>query len=168
MAIIFENIDTGETMAIDRDGEGKYYRAKLSAIINSSNLSPNADRGQDYGYRLQPEQQAILEEWEQDPDVIDKVANYTRVMVDELTHADFLAWMLYQQELGKSPEQAQNTARREKQIAYEARVETLRSKAEVAPVSAFDSSKVDVTVTTPVEDAPTEESTMPTPDKKKK
>ncbi len=126
MAIIFENIDTKETYAIDREHEGKYYRAKLSALINSSNMSINADRGQDFGVRLIPEQQALIEEWENDPAMIEKVSNWSKVMVDDLTHTEFLSYLLYQQELGTSPDNKNQADRREKQREYDARVEALR------------------------------------------
>ena len=128
MSIVFENIDTNETVAIDRELEGKYYKAKLAAVINSSNLGPNADRGQDYGYRLAADQQALIEEWEEDPEVIDKVATFTRVPVDSLTHTDFLDYMLHQQELGYSPEKSQLADRRESQAEYEARVAASKAK----------------------------------------
>lgn len=136
--IVFENIDNGQTVGIDRDTGGKFYRAKLSAVMNSSNLSPNADRGQDFGYRLIPEQQALIEEWERDPDMIEKVSNWSKVMVDDLTHAEFLSYLLYQQELGKSPERASDANRREAQKAYDARVAALKS-GEVEAMPAFDS-----------------------------
>jgi len=134
MAIIFENIDTKETYAIDREREGKYYRAKLSALINSSNMSVNADRGQDFGVRLIPEQQALIEQWEEDPEVIERVSNWSKTMTEDLTHAEFLAYLLYQQELGTSPEKHQQSDRREKQRDYDARVEALRvGKVEAMP-----------------------------------
>lgn len=125
--IVFENIDTHETIGIDRESGGKHYRSKLAAVMNSSNLHPNADRGQDFGYRLIPEQQALIEEWENDPEMIDKVSSWSKVMVDDLTHAEFLSYLLYQQELGKSPEKADVAIRRSNQQDYEARVAALRT-----------------------------------------
>lgn len=124
--IIFENIETKETIGISRESGGKYYRAKLSAVMNSSNLSPNADRGQDFGWRLAPEQQALIEQWESDPQIIDRVSNWSNVMVDDLTHSEFLAYLLHQQELGTSSDKAEVTVRREAQRDYEARVNALR------------------------------------------
>ena len=124
--IIFENIDTKETYGIDREREGKYYRAKLSALINSSNMNVNADRGQDFGIRLIPEQQALIEQWEADPTMIEKVSNFAKVMVDDLTHTEFLSYLLYQQELGTAPDSKQNSERRNSQRDYELRVEALR------------------------------------------
>lgn len=140
MPIKFENIDTGETVAIDRKRSGKHYRAKLSAVINSSNMSINADRGQDYGWRLDPEQQALIETWEEDPDMIARVSQFTKVPEDELTHAEFLAYMLRLEEKGRSLEKAKEVARRENQSDYEARVAQLRAKTE--PMAPFDRDKV--------------------------
>lgn len=87
----------------------------------------NSDRGQDYGWRLQPEQQALIEAWEEDPDTIDKVANYTKVPMDSLSHAEFLSYMLHLQEAGRSPEKIFSTARRESQAQYDARVSALKA-----------------------------------------
>lgn len=135
--IIFENIDTGETVGVSRETGGKFYRSQLAALVNSSNMSINADRGQDFGWRLAPEQQALIEEWEQDPDMIDKVSSWSKVMVDQLTHSEFLSYLLYQQELGKSTERTQDAERRGRQAEYEARVAALRvGKPQAAP--AFD------------------------------
>lgn len=136
--IIFENIDTKETIGIDRSKGGKFYRAKLSAVMNSSNLSPNADRGQDFGWRLAPEQQALIEQWETDPQMIDRVSQWSKVMVDDLTHSEFLAYLLYQQELGMSPERSQDSERRQNQLDYQARVEALKTAARPVPMPAYD------------------------------
>lgn len=125
--IIFENIDTSETVGISRELNGKFYRSQLAALVNSSNMGINADRGQDFGWRLAPEQQALIEQWEQEPDMIEKVSQFTKVQVDALTHADFLGYLLYQQELGRSPEQGQEAERRAKQREYEARVAALKA-----------------------------------------
>ena len=134
--IVFENILTGETIGISRETEGKFYRAKLSAAINSSNMSVNADRGQDYGWRLSPEQQALIEEWEADPSMVDTVSKWSEVMVDALTHTEFLSYLLYQQEKGLSPETSDVAQRRASQQAYEARVAALRS-GKPEPVAPF-------------------------------
>lgn len=124
--IIFENIDTGETVGISRETGGKFYRSQLAAFVNSSNMGINADRGQDFGWRLAPEQQALIEQWENDPDMIDKVSTWAKVQLDALTHSEFLSYLLYQQELGKTPERGQEAERRQRQAEYEARVAALR------------------------------------------
>lgn len=130
--IVFENIDTGETMGVDRQTGGANYESKLSALINSSNMGINSDRGQDHGWRLSAEQQALIEQWEADPSMIEKVSDYTHTIQDDLTHAQFLSYLLYQQELGKSPEQAAVAERREKEQDYEARVAKLKVKQSTA------------------------------------
>jgi hypothetical protein len=140
--IIFENIDTGETYLISRETEGKFYRAKLAALMNSSNMSPNSDRGQDFGIRLKPEIQALLELWESDGDMIEKVAAFAKVPTDGMTHADFLSYYLHQQELGKDPEKQQNVQRRENQLSYEEKVAQLKAKARPEAMPEFDVTKV--------------------------
>jgi hypothetical protein len=132
--IIFENLKTGETVGYDRKTNGKHFGAMLSAAINSSNMGINADRGQDFGWRLSPEQQALIELWEDDQQMIDKVANYTKVMLDGLSHTEFLMYLVHEQELGYSPEKLETNDLREKERAYEARVEALKNaKPEAMP-----------------------------------
>lgn len=137
MAIIFENIDTGESVAIDKKTGGKFYAAKLSALVNSSNLSINADRGQDFGWRLSPEQQALIEQWEQDPEMIEKVSNFTSTMVDDLSHGDFLSYMLYLETRSEVAKMAGMSGRRTAQAEYDARVEKLREQKTVEPMAPF-------------------------------
>lgn len=136
--IVFENIHTGETYGISQKTEGKFYRAKLSALMNSSNMNINADRGQDFGVRLIPEQQALIELWESDPQMIDKVSVWSKVMLDDLTHAEFLAYLLYQQELGNSPEKGDKQMQRDNQREYEARVAAIRSSEKITAMPAFE------------------------------
>lgn len=139
--IVFENIETGHTLGIKFEDEG-FHEAKLSAAINSSNLSVNADRGQDYGWRLAPEQQAILEEWEEDIEMVEKVSRHCDVMIDDLTHAHFLSYMAYLEYRGVSQEKMGKGGRREAQSDYEARVAALREAKNAEPVAAFDPEKL--------------------------
>lgn len=143
MPIIFEKIGTTETLAISAALEGKWYRSKLTAIINSSDLGRNADRGQDYDWRLQAEQRALIEEWESDPQMIDKVSNFTKVPLDSLEHGEFLAYMLHLEEAGVSEARTELAAKRANQAAYEARVEALKAKKAPEPLAPF---KADLTL----------------------
>ena len=143
MAIIFKNIDNGHTVAIDQATEGKFYGAKLSALVNSSNMSINADRGQDFGWRLDEEQQALIEAWEEDPAMIDRVAQHMKVPVDMLAHGDFLSYLLYQQSIGTSPERREMAIRRERQAEYAARVEALKKQKVPEAMPAFKAPTVD-------------------------
>ena len=143
MAIKFENIDTGHTVAIDPETEGAHYGAKLSAVINSSNLSINADRGQDFGWRLDPEQQALIEQWEQDGQMIDRVSQHFKVPVDNLTHSEFLQYLVYTQNIGTSPERREVQLRRERQAEYDARVSKLRAQEKPEAMEPFKAPTLD-------------------------
>lgn len=144
MSIIFENIDPKNnnengapaTVSIDKETNGKWYRAMLAAIINSSNLGPNSDRGQDYSWRLAVEQQAIIEAWQEQPEMVGKVAEYTKVMADSLGDLDFLDYLLYQQELGQSPEKSNRASIQAAEDQYKARVAAAKaSVGKAAPVA---------------------------------
>jgi hypothetical protein len=128
--VIFENIDTGESVLISPENEGgTEYMPKLSALMNSSNIGVNSDRGQDFGWRLQPEQQALLEEWESDGTMIEKVSAWAHIPSDALDHGNFLAYLVYYKQIGNSPVKRAMVARREMQLSYEERVAQLRSQA---------------------------------------
>lgn len=161
MAIKFINIDNGESYSIDKK-EGKFYRAKLSALINSSNLSINADRGQDFGIRLDPAQQAEIEAWEQDSEMVDKVSAWSKTPSDSLSHMEFLSYMLYQQELSEKATINALSDRRAKQQAYEAKVNEARKP---ATIEEFMSGAITGDVSG---DKPAEEAIVEAPTTKKK
>lgn len=135
--IIFEQITTGQTIGISAKNEGKFYDAKLSAAINSSNLSMNADRGQDFWWRLQPEQQAIIEAWEQDPRMIETVSDYTKVPQDELTHANFLTYLAKELAMSGPADKSELNLQRDAKADYERRVAALRDADKVEVMPAF-------------------------------
>lgn len=128
MAITFENIETGDKISISRRESGKYYRAKLQALINSSNIGPNSDRGQDYGWRLDPEQQAQIEIFRENPETIEKTSQLTKVPVDSLTDAEFLDYLLHLQELGQSESNLSRQARQKAEEDYRQRVKAAHAQ----------------------------------------
>lgn len=136
MAIIFENIETGHTAGVSREKSGRFYEAKLSALVNSSDMSVNADRGQDKGWRLDSGQRAELEDMKGNPDTVAKVSEYTRVPVDNLTNADFLMYMLYLEERGKSTTAGRNDRRQKAEDDYRRRVAEAQKKEEKEPTKA--------------------------------
>lgn len=126
--IVFENIITGETIGVKYDEAGR-YEAKLSALINSSNLGPNADRGQDFGWRLQAESQAQIDEWMEDADKTAEVSEATSVPADDLTEAHFLGYMV-QKEFRKAAPKVKKTSEKAKaEEEYRKRVEGAKTKA---------------------------------------
>lgn len=133
MAIVFENIDTGETVSIDRKSDGKWFQAKLQAAINSSNLGINHDRGQDFGWRLAVDQRAILDSWKEDGRKVAEVSEYTKVPVDSLSDSDFLSYMLYQQELGQSEKTVSAGERERAEAKYRERVAAAKEKKSTPP-----------------------------------
>lgn len=128
MAIVFENIDSGEIISIDRKTGGKWFQAKLQAVINSSNLGVNHDRGQDFGWRLAVDQRATLDSWKEDGRKIAEVSEYTKVPVDSLSDSDFLSYMLYQEELGYTEKTVSRNEREKAEAKYRERVAAAKEK----------------------------------------
>jgi hypothetical protein len=127
MAILFENIDNGDTYSISKESDGKYYRDKIDALVNSSDLGLNHDRGQDFGIRLDVEQKAIIEKWEEDPKMVAEVSEHTHVPVDDLRESNFLDYLLYTQELGQNEDRITRKDREDKQNAYRERVKAAKA-----------------------------------------
>lgn len=127
--IIFENIETGETIGVKLEDEGHYSEAKISALINSSNLGINAARGQDFGWRLGAEHQATLEQWKEDAEMVEKVSRHTSVAVDDLTDAHFLQYMLYVEASENNPKVLESKNRDDAEQAYRKRVRAAAKKA---------------------------------------
>ena len=125
--IVFENIETGETVGIRQEEEGFMAEAKISALVNSSNMGINAARGQDFGWRLGAEHQATLEEWKEDAQMVEKVSRHTSVAVDDLTDAHFLRYMLYIENTEAQPRKMESKNRDDAEQQYRERVRAAAS-----------------------------------------
>lgn len=83
MAIKFFNVKSGETRVCDTE-------PMISAFWGSSNLSPNAVKGQDMGWRLAPEIVVRIEEIRQNPEKLEKISQDFKIPIDDLTDTDLL------------------------------------------------------------------------------
>lgn len=92
--ISFFNIKSGEM----RVCEGE---PMIAAFWASSNLGPNANKGQDFGWRLSPETITELESIKQDPTKIAGVAAFLGVQRDLVMDSEILFYIANQQEKAK-------------------------------------------------------------------
>lgn len=101
MAIKFFNIRSGETRICDTE-------PMIAAYYNSSNEGPNAQGGQDFGWRLAPETVARMREIQSDQSALDRIKlNFQ--LADEPKNTDILRWISLQdsrEEQGATQEQA--------------------------------------------------------------
>lgn len=99
--IRFENIRSGEIREIDRGHYGDRVGAVLSAMVNSSDIGENA-KVEDFGWRLDPEQRAQVEAYQEDPAKRAEVSKRTGVPLDSLTIRNFVDQLSYELSLGAS------------------------------------------------------------------
>lgn len=86
MAIKFFNVKSGESRIAKTE-------PMISAFWGSSNLSPNATKGQDMGWRLAPEVVVRIKQIRQDEDLMEKIAKDFQIPQENLTDTDLL-WFI--------------------------------------------------------------------------
>src|SRR6187431_2721599 len=113
--ITFENIKTGEKVEFTAAQDAETRQAHIAAYLNSSDLSPNALKGQDYGWRLAPEIVAEMERLRGDITVLDMLSRRLGVSIDELRDFHILNYIAEQSFAAESLalKQADNSAEHE-------------------------------------------------------
>lgn len=86
MALIFFNIRTKERLVGDSE-------PKIAALWGSSDRSPNAQQGQDFGWRLAPPIIVELKRIKRDPAMIAHICALFNKPVDELNEYDILMYI---------------------------------------------------------------------------
>lgn len=81
-----------------RTKEVKVARAEpmIAAYLNSSNRSPNALKGQDFGWRLSPETVVEMDRIRADQNTLNNIAAKNRVSPDEVTDAHVLKYIMHE------------------------------------------------------------------------
>ena len=84
--IKFYNVRTGEERTVDTE-------PLIAAFFNSSNLGPNSNKGQDFGWRLAPETIARIREIRRDPVLMPQIAAQFQLALDEVGDTDIVRWI---------------------------------------------------------------------------
>lgn len=150
--IQFENIRTGEVVKFDGTQDPNTRQAHIAAFLNSSDMSPNALKGQDFGWRLAPEIKDEIERIKTDLPTLDMLSKRVGVPVDELRDfhiLNFIAEQDFAQQALAARAQADSPAYQE---SYEARLKALRERREqpvVQPVQTTTEAPVTTTTVAP-------------------
>lgn len=86
MAIKFLNIRSKEVRVAETE-------PLIAALYNSSDKGPNANNGQDFGWRLAPEVVVEIRRIKSDPNRIQEIANRFRKPYDEVGETDILKFI---------------------------------------------------------------------------
>lgn len=96
MAIKFFNVRTGEKRIAKTND--LISNAHIAAFYNSSNLSPNANEGQDFGWRLAPEVIVEMKRIKNSPKLIEHIAVRYNLPIDSVKDTNILAYISDQNE----------------------------------------------------------------------
>jgi hypothetical protein len=122
-SVIFENILNKDRVEIDLGQSGQLTGARIAAYVSSSDMGPNSDRGQDFGWRLDPKQRAIAESYQKDAAKRQEVSDRTGTPLDALTITDFIEQLLHEIDVRSSAHKEEQSNLEEAQADYRARVE---------------------------------------------
>lgn len=75
----------------------------ISAMFNSGDLGPNANHGQDFGWRLAPEVVLQMRRIKKDQDILEKIASRMKKLFEELTDTDVLMYISSQTSVEEAP-----------------------------------------------------------------
>ena len=128
--ITFENVKTGEKVTFKAGQDPVARQAHMAAYLNSSNLHPNALKGQDFGWRLAPEIVAQMDRIKGDVNQMDLLSRRIGVAMDDIRDfhvLNYIAEMEFAAEAMREQAAASKTVYEEE---YEARLRKLREKAQ--------------------------------------
>jgi hypothetical protein len=83
MAIRWFNIKSGAQVVAETEPQ-------IAALLNSSDHSPNAYQGQDFGWRLAPAVHVAMKKIKQDYDELERIARRMSKPVEEVSESDIL------------------------------------------------------------------------------
>ena len=86
MAIKFYNLRSGETLVADSE-------PKIAALWGTSDRSPNASEGQDFGWRLAPEVVVEMKRIRSDHNAMIKIASIMNKSLDMVRETDILKYI---------------------------------------------------------------------------
>lgn len=127
--ITFENIKTGEKVVFDGTQDPSVRQAHLAAYLNSSNLSPNALKGQDFGWRLAPEIVGRMDAIKSDPQALDNLARRIGAGIEDVQDFHILNFVAEQDFAVEAMEARKRAEANLHQEDYEKRLREIREKA---------------------------------------
>ena len=131
--ITFENIRSGEVVSFDGSMDPNARQAHLAAYLNSSNMSPNASKGQDFGWRLAPEIIVKIDNIKQDLPTLDMLSRRLGVPVDEIRDFHILNYVAEQDFAAESMTKRQTVEDSSHEDDYKARIKALKEGGQPAP-----------------------------------
>lgn len=117
MSLRFLNIKSGEELVADSE-------PKIAALWGSSDRSPNANQGQDMGWRFAPEVVVEMREIMSDSSKIQEIANRFRKLYEDVGETDVMTWI----SMKTDPEDAPVASAEDYKDDYEAEIRRLEAQ----------------------------------------
>lgn len=151
--IKFYNINSGETRLAETE-------PMIAAFFNSSDLGPNASRGQDFGWRLAPETIIEMERIQSDQRTLETISAKYGILLDHIDSKDILRYISDKNDDSVS---GQKQSADDFKESYEDEIRKLRNKAKSGNKQKNDDN-IDSTQESPEapQDKPPQEENRPT------
>lgn len=124
----FVNVKTGESVTFTAEQDAGSRQAHIAAYLNSSDMSPNALKGQDFGWRLDPEVKSELERIRSDASVLDEIGRRIGVAIDDIRDFHIVDYIADREFTRAAVAQREATATTKYEEEYEARLKQLRQQ----------------------------------------
>ncbi len=122
-SVYFENILTGERVMVSRENHGDLARSVAAAYVNSGDLSVN--KQEDHGWRLIPEQMAIVRAWMKSDEKAQEVSQALSVPIEDLRIHDFVAYLINSETAEDAKAVRTDDTLRQAEDVYRQRIEAL-------------------------------------------
>lgn len=120
MAIKFFNVKTGESNKLDNPH-------LIAAYINSSDLHVNSGQGQDFGWRLSPEDVARIDKLKADPSKLEEIGRFLGKPAGDVRQVDFVKYVSHLDDMEARVKTSQADEKPAFQDEYEAAVAAAKS-----------------------------------------
>lgn len=94
MQIKFVNIKSGEEVSFEGTADRNLRSAQIDSYVNSSNMGVNANKGQDFAWRLDPEVAAEFDEIKADFSRLETISKAIGVTPENVTDGQILSYMV--------------------------------------------------------------------------
>lgn len=153
MAIKFTNIRSGEVKVATEE-------PMIAAYYNSGDSHPNAQGGQDFGWRLAPETVKRMKEVKANPQNMNTIAASFSVLLEDIKDSHILHWISMQDEQAKNQGQLEDETTHARKYEDDLRaIERGESKPKPEPIETTETDTDNATIEEPAENSSDDDTT---------
>ena len=135
--ISFTRLKDGEVITFSANTDTNARQAQIAAFINSSDLGPNSDRGQDFTWRLSPEIVVEVNSIKRDPKILTEISRNIGLYIEDIQIQHIINYLIEKYDAEAAAEQGLEDDNLPFEGQYKAQIEAIeKSKKKVAGPSA--------------------------------